>query len=525
MAATANIRAVITAEDKASPIVRSFGDNISRSSGKAADSGNMLSASWVKFTAVAAGVTIAAQKIVEVFDAVIESANRQQAALLGLGSVSKAFGQDQTAAAAAARKLASDGLMPLADAATGLKNLLAAGFNLDQAITLMNRFKDSAAFGRQGSLSFGEAIRGATEGIKNGNSILVDNAGVTKNLSMMLEEAGYSAQDLMKASSDAGVRQAIFNGILKETNAQLGDAEKLTGTFAGKQAQIGAAFEQLKVKLGEFAQGGLLMLLDKFTQLGQTFAVHVMPHVQNLWDTIQNKLGPSFDRLWERIGPILMPILEKFGMTLGVLIVANIIAVTQALDLLFQGIAKVIDITVAFMDFNVRAFQTVAANAVMAKNTIVGAFTGAWTAVRDMAHNTFNAIRSINWGAAIGGIGRSIGNALIGLVEGAVNSALGGLPGKPRISLPRFAKGVENFGGGLAIVGEQGPEVVALPRGSSVIPNNQIGGAGGTVINITNQIGAFTGSPQEMRKLSQEILEALKDTANMKNMTVQELLA
>jgi hypothetical protein len=48
----------------------------------------------------------------------------------------------------------------------------------------MNRFKDSAAFGKQGALSFGEAIRGATEGIKNGNSILVDNAGVTKNLSV-----------------------------------------------------------------------------------------------------------------------------------------------------------------------------------------------------------------------------------------------------------------------------------------------------------------------------------------------------
>jgi hypothetical protein len=41
----------------------------------------------------------------------------------------------------------------------------------------MNRFKDSAAFGRQGALEFGQAIVGATEGIKNGNSALVDNAG------------------------------------------------------------------------------------------------------------------------------------------------------------------------------------------------------------------------------------------------------------------------------------------------------------------------------------------------------------
>ncbi len=40
--------------------------------------------------------------------------------------------------------------------------------------------------------------------------------------------------------------------------------------------------------------------------------------------------------------------------------------------------------------------------------------------------------------------------------------------------IPKFAGGVKNFGGGLAVVGEQGPELVNLPRGASVIPNNQI---------------------------------------------------
>jgi hypothetical protein len=63
--------------------------------------------------------------------------------------------------------------MSVSQASTGLKNLLLAGFGLDQAVILMNRFKDSAAFGRQGALSFGDAITSATEGIKNGNSILV----------------------------------------------------------------------------------------------------------------------------------------------------------------------------------------------------------------------------------------------------------------------------------------------------------------------------------------------------------------
>lgn len=42
--------------------------------------------------------------------------------------------------------------------------------------------------------------------------------------------------------------------------------------------------------------------------------------------------------------------------------------------------------------------------------------------------------------------------------------------------IPGFAEGVTNFRGGMAIVGERGPELVNLPRGSSVTPNNALGG-------------------------------------------------
>lgn len=55
------------------------------------------------------------------------------------------------------------------------------------------------------------------------------------------------------------------------------------------------------------------------------------------------------------------------------------------------------------------------------------------------------------------------------------------------IGLPFFADGVRNFSGGLAVVGEQGPEVVSLPRGSSVYSNDEIGSIGGKV-DITNYI-------------------------------------
>ncbi len=197
----------------------------------------------------------------------IDELVKLQNALTGLRSVAKGTGQDVGAATKAAESLAADGLMTVTDAAIGLKNLLASGYGLDQAIILMNRFKDSAAFGRQGALSFGQAITSATEGIKNGNSILVDNAGVTKNLSVMLKEAGYSQNDLMKATSDSGIRMAIFNGIVRETRHQVGDAAKLSEQLGGQLSKTSANVTVFYQALGSTIEGPLTGFLNKINEI------------------------------------------------------------------------------------------------------------------------------------------------------------------------------------------------------------------------------------------------------------------
>jgi hypothetical protein len=62
------------------------------------------------------------------------------------------------------------------------------------------------------------------------------------------------------------------------------------------------------------------------------------------------------------------------------------------------------------------------------------------------------------------------------IIAGIAAVAIGALLQK---AIPQFADGVTNFGGGLALVGERGPELVRLPKGSDVIPNHQLGGIGG----------------------------------------------
>lgn len=243
--------------DKAQRQVRRSLHSLSDAAEKAEQSLGRMS---LKAGAAFAGLAYAIKKTVD-------EGNRFQNALIGLSNFAQNAGISMDAAKKAAESLAADGLMPVADAATSLKNLLAAGFNLDQAITLVNRFKDSAAFGRQASLSFGEAVRSATEGIKNGNSILVDNAGITKNLSVMLQEAGYSAQDLMRAGQDAGVRMAIFNGIMRESRFQVGDAAKLSGELSGQISGLSTEVSKFSSELKTALEPSLRSLIRQAREM------------------------------------------------------------------------------------------------------------------------------------------------------------------------------------------------------------------------------------------------------------------
>lgn len=100
----------------------------------------------------------------------------------------------------------------------------------------------------------------------------------------------------------------------------------------------------------------------------------------------------------------------------------------------------------------------------------------------------YNHVMGLNWGAIVGNIGRGLANAIIGLINGAIRGAFAGVPGVSAPQIPMFANGVRNFSGGLAIVGERGPELVSLPRGASVFSNEESRGMAGVTINQTNNI-------------------------------------
>ncbi|MGX9444914.1 phage tail length tape measure family protein [Nitrobacteraceae bacterium UC4446_H13] len=77
---------------------------------------------------------------------------------------------------------------------------------------------------------------------------------------------------------------------------------------------------------------------------------------------------------------------------------------------------------------------------------------------------------------------------LMRALQGGIGSLI---PGAGGISIPKFASGTNFAPGGLSLVGERGPELVNLPRGSQVIPNHQLpNGGGNTSIVINNNTPA-----------------------------------
>src|SRR5580765_1320457 len=172
-------------------------------------------------------------------------------ALVSLTAVASSFGVGANKALDAAHELSADGLLPLKDSATGLKNLLMTGFGLDQAVGIMKAFKDTAAYARQETYSYGDAIRTATEGIKNMRSVQVDNAGVTKNLSMIMKDAGFVMQDIDSKTKGAAARQALYVGLLREAASQQGLAAASLKTYSGSVTALETAYISLLATWGD----------------------------------------------------------------------------------------------------------------------------------------------------------------------------------------------------------------------------------------------------------------------------------
>nr|WP_218681343.1 hypothetical protein [Rhodococcus qingshengii] len=271
---------------------------------------------------------------------------------------------------------------------------------------------------------------------------------------------------------------------------------------------------------------GLMSGLADFSRI---VASVVGPSMSALAGVVQTQLWPALNRLWKEVIVPLVPVL-------GGVLVAAIYVLVGAANVLAWALAAVVNAGVSIVSFFTQtlpsalvvAFSFIGEKATWLKDhfaesvgLIVGFFAtlpfklplyvfqaigsivawvasikwgqvfgaigsgfGAiWESVKNTAVGAFDFIRNIKWGDVLASLGKGVSNSILGLIEGALNGALSGLPGSPSVKFPRFASGTGYAPGGTALVGEHGPELVDLPRGAQVTQayrtRNQLSSGGG----------------------------------------------
>lgn len=228
----------------------------------------------------------------------------------------------------------------------------------------------------------------------------------------------------------------------------------------------------------------------------------IAPQFEGMREQLQ-QLWVSFMALFNVIQPYIMPILKVLGVIIGVAIVGAVLVLINAFKLFIAQLRNAFD---------------------FARNTILN-FQTIWRGLTDLVVGAITG----NWGRAFRGLGlivsgvfsqmvnvartafRAITNPLNTLID-TYNRASGVFGGAQLPSIPQFATGTNYAPGGMALVGERGPEIVNLARGATVTPNNQLSGmGGGSSINLTVNMGNYMGTERDKRNMVEDIGDALEN--------------
>jgi len=360
---------------------------------------------------------------------------------------------------------------------------------------------------------------------------------IAKALNMqfgVLEKSGIRFTDAQKHMIQYGTEmqkvQAINEGFAQ--NLKFTNDVALT-TTEGKLAKLKVSYENVKESIGKLVVEGLTPLMakasmvlstidwehvigktvaslkdfwarvtavaSKISEMAQTIYAFLKPSLDTLFNTIDTKLRPALERLWTQISPVLIPVLKFLAVVLGAALVSAIWVAVNVINVLVQALSHITSV-ISNVSWWISNFVSHVRNSFgyipgilraiggYLYQTIIDPYIAAWNWIRGLPDRIVDAFRSI---------------------PGRIKSAVGNIDITPNIKLPGgikipgFASGVQNFGGGLAVVGERGPELVNLPRGSSVIPNHKLGSVNNNrTVTIQN---LYLGSPGAVREMFNQL--------------------
>jgi hypothetical protein len=284
----------------------------------------------------------------------------------------------------------------------------------------------------------------------------------------ILAVAQWITDDLMPALSDAA--DLIGTALAPHIETLAGF---ITGTVIPAVMEFGAT-------VGTWIIGAIEKAAPIIATLVDWFVTKLMPALTNAGATIMDVLVPRLQSLWGFVQEKILPIVMKFAQWIG----DNL---PGAINVLSPLIATLVDVGLTnienYLRLIVQVWETALQPALSSMMTWVGDVTGGWG---NLTLGAKEAQRII--GELAGKVRELFTLKMPDWMKNGIT-----MPEFKMPKLPGFAGGVTNFAGGAAIVGERGPELVTLPRGSNVTPAPQTRqlmaqaptGGGGTSVNLT----------------------------------------
>jgi hypothetical protein len=241
----------------------------------------------------------------------------------------------------------------------------------------------------------------------------------------------------------------------------------IIGQVAGIAQELAANFMTMVRTVGP-------PLMAMFQTLGQT----LLPPLMGLFQTFTSTVIPALTGILQKLMPVLAPILQIIGQIAGKLLElasAVIPPLMSALSGYASYIATVFGTLFSVIMPVIQNIQGILGGLI---DFISGVFTGdwgkAWQGIQDIFSNIMAGLENI-LKAPLNAMISLINKAFAGMGAVKIPDWVPLLGGKtfalPQI--PLLYTGTRNWPGGPAIVGDRGPELLNLPRGSDVYSSGE----------------------------------------------------
>ncbi|MCI8362280.1 MAG: hypothetical protein HFJ41_03980 [Clostridia bacterium] len=229
---------------------------------KIENSNRNLDASYLAMSATA---VLAIGKIVGIIKEATEEYKAYTQAMDSLSNVADYTNQNMSDMAKIMDKYSS--IMNKSDIATTIKNFSLMGFTIEQTDKMIEALTNSAIRNRNANYTVSEAVRVASEGYRQGLSTLSDSAGVTENLSVMLDNYAKSIGKTASQLTEAEKNQAYLNRTMYAAEPFAGAMENYLDSLAGKQGEYSQAIRETQVAYAEALEPMMTKMLEGGTGL------------------------------------------------------------------------------------------------------------------------------------------------------------------------------------------------------------------------------------------------------------------